>query len=48
MAPPRSAAVSRCRHENPIVEHKTNAHRQSLTLGNTGVADMQGLLRNGK
>jgi len=32
MAPPRSAAVSRGRYANQIVEHKTNALREPLTL----------------
>jgi hypothetical protein len=40
MAPPRSAAVSRCRHANRIVEHQTNVPRESLTLDPTDVVDV--------
>jgi hypothetical protein len=42
MALPRSAAVSRCRDANRIVEHKTNIPRESLALDITGVADVAG------
>ena len=42
MVPPRSAAVSRYRDANRIVEHKTNAPRESLTLDITVVTDVAG------
>ena len=40
MAPPCSAAVSRCRDANRVVELETNVPRESLTLGTTDVVDV--------
>ena len=40
MASPKSTAVSRCRYENRIVEHKANFSRESETLDPTDVVNV--------
>jgi hypothetical protein len=47
MASPESTALSRCRYENRIVEHKTNIPRELQTLGPTDVVDVERFSANG-